>query len=53
MVEFSRRENADLPLSEATPLSCPGKKQKLSKDLTTTKPRHLGVFKALATLWLI
>lgn len=28
-------------------------KAKLPKDLAITKPRHLGVFKGLATLWLI
>lgn len=52
MLEFSRRENADLPLGEATQLPCPGKKQKLSKDLEITKPRHLGVFGVLAVLQL-
>lgn len=52
MLEFSRRENADLSLGEAMQLPCLGK-QKLPKDLAITKPRHLGVFKGLATLWLI
>lgn len=50
MLELSRRENADLPLGQATPAD---KKQKLPNDVAITKPRHLGVCKGLATLWLI